>query len=69
MLKDIIIIKSELINEISANLIEITELFIYYKQVAFSIHSYASLLYLIHISKSLYYSIKNLKDTADYKNN
>ncbi len=68
MLEDIIIIESKLTDEISANLIEIIELFVHYKQVTFSTYSYTSLLYLIHITKSLYYFIKNLKDAVNYKN-
>ncbi len=69
MLEDITAIKFKLADEISANLIKIADLFIYYKRVAFSIHSYTSLLRLIHIIKSLYYSAKNLKDIINYENN
>ncbi len=69
MLEDIIIIKFKLTDKISANLIKIAGLLIYYKQVTFSAYSYTSLLCLIHITKSSYYSAKNLKDTVNYKNN
>ncbi len=69
MLKDIIIIEFELTDEISANLIEIADLLVYYKQVAFSAHSYTSLSRLIYITKSSYYSVKNLKDAVNYENN
>ncbi len=68
MLKDITAMKSELIDEMFTNFIEIAELLIYYKRVIFSIYSYTSLLHLIYIIKSLYYSVKNLKDVADYEN-
>ncbi len=68
MLEDIIIIKFKLADKTPANLIEITELFIYYKRVAFSAHSYTSSSCLIRITESLYYFVKNLKDAADYKN-
>ncbi len=68
MLKDIITIKSELADEIPINFIEIAGLFIHYKRVTFSAYSYTSLLYLVHITESLYYFIKNLKDVVNYKN-
>ncbi len=69
MLKDITAIEFKLTGKMPANLIEITDLSIYYKQVTFSTYSYTSLSHLICITKSLYYSIKNLKDVVNYKNN
>ena len=68
MLKDIKRMTTELINKTSAECIEITGLLFRYKYTAFSVPLYALLIWLIYTAELFSYKAKNLKDTANYKN-
>ena len=69
MLKDIKRMTAELIDEISAECIEITGLLFKHKCTAFSVSSYTSLIWLICTAESPFYKVKNLKNAVNYKNN
>ena len=59
---------AELIDEMSAECIEITDLSFRYKHTAFSASSYTSLIQLIYTAESSSYEVKNLKNAVNYKN-
>ena len=68
MLKDIKRIITELIDEMPAECIEITDLLFRYKCTAFSVPLYALLTWLIYTAELLSYKAKNLKNAVNYKN-
>ena len=68
MLKDIKRMTAELIDEMPAECIEITDLLFRYKHTAFSASSYAPLIQLIYTAELSSYKAKNLKNIANYKN-
>ena len=66
MLKDIKRITAELTDKMPIKYIEIAGLSFRYKYTAFSTSSYASLIQLIYMTKSLFYEVKNLKNAVNY---
>ena len=68
MLKDIKRMTAELIDKMPAECIEIVGLLFRYKYTAFSVPSYAPLIWLIYITESSSYEAKNLKDIVNYEN-
>ena len=68
MLKDIKRMTAELIDKISAEHIEITDLLFRYKCAAFSVPLYTLLMRLIYTAEPPSYKAKNLKDAVNYKN-
>ena len=68
MLKDIKRMTAELVNEVPAECIEISDLSFRYKYVAFSVSLYALLMQLICTAESSSYEVKNLKDAVNYEN-
>ena len=69
MLKDIKRMTAELTDKMPAECIEITGLLFKYKYAVFSAPLYASLMWLIYTAELFSYEVKNLKNTANYKNN
>ena len=68
MLKDIKRMTAELTGKMPAECIEIIGLSFRYKHTAFSVPSYALLIWLIYTAELLSYKAKNLKDAVNYKN-
>ena len=68
MLKDIKRITAELTDKMPAECIEITGLSFRYKHTASSVSSYILFIQLIYTAEPPSYEVKNLKDTANYKN-
>ena len=68
MLKDIKRMTAELTDKMPAECIEITGLLFRYKHTAFSVPSYASLIWLIYTAEPPSYEAKNLKDAVNYEN-
>ena len=68
MLKDIKRMTAELADKMPTECIEIIGLLFRHKHTAFSASSYTPLIQLIYTVKLSSYKAKNLKNTANYKN-
>ena len=68
MLKDIKRMTAELIDKMTVKCIEIAGLLFRHKCAAFSVPSYAPLIWLIYTAELPSYKAKNFKDAVNYKN-